>query len=83
MIVKNGRQVAEIVYRYDAECVPLSYKNNMVAYIKDSSSPKLCSATLKVCLFSVLGTLIFRISFDHRSIQYIFCASTLDIEDTS
>lgn len=48
VVLHTSRSVAEIVYRYDAECVPLSYKNNMVAYIKDSSSPKLCSATLKV-----------------------------------
>lgn len=66
-------QVAEIVYRYDTECVPVSYKNNMVAYIKDSSVPKLCSFSIKVCLYFVLSTLIFGFCIEHIVPLTIFC----------
>ncbi|KGN49419.1 putative ALA-interacting subunit 2 isoform X1 [Cucumis sativus] len=48
LVLHTSHSVAEIVYRYDTECVPVSYKNNMVAYIKDSSVPKLCSFSIKV-----------------------------------
>lgn len=64
-------QVAEIVYRYDTECVPVSYKNNMVAYIKDSSTPKLCSFSLKVCLSFVLSN-IFRFCIGHVPLSIFF-----------
>ncbi|XP_077253845.1 putative ALA-interacting subunit 2 isoform X2 [Tasmannia lanceolata] len=43
-----SQSVVEIVYRYDTECIPESFRSNKVAYIKDSSISKNCNQTLKV-----------------------------------
>ncbi|KAL3624778.1 putative ALA-interacting subunit 2 [Castilleja foliolosa] len=43
-----SQSVVEIVYRYDAECVPESFRSNKLAYIKDDSIPKNCSKSLKI-----------------------------------
>ncbi|KAA8519450.1 hypothetical protein F0562_013675 [Nyssa sinensis] len=43
-----SQSVVEIVDRYDTECIPKPFKSNKVAYIKDSSIPKICSRLLKV-----------------------------------
>ncbi|XP_071690122.1 putative ALA-interacting subunit 2 isoform X3 [Rutidosis leptorrhynchoides] len=43
-----SQSVNEIVDRYDADCVPDSFKNNKVAYIKNASMPKSCHRYLKV-----------------------------------
>ncbi|XAR72498.1 hypothetical protein NMG60_11019156 [Bertholletia excelsa] len=43
-----SQNVVEIVNRYDAECIPGSFKSNKVAYIKDSSITKNCTLFLKV-----------------------------------
>ncbi|KAL6542701.1 hypothetical protein OROHE_010221 [Orobanche hederae] len=40
--------VVEIVYRYDAECVPESFRGNKLAYIKDDLIPKNCTKHLKI-----------------------------------
>lgn len=40
--------VAEIVDRYDVECIPEVYRGNKVAYIKDGSISKNCTRTIKV-----------------------------------
>ncbi|KAJ4841083.1 putative ALA-interacting subunit 2 [Turnera subulata] len=46
--LRASRTVVEIVYRYDADCVPEAFKGNKVSYIKDSSLPKNCTRALKV-----------------------------------
>ncbi|KAI3466840.1 hypothetical protein Pfo_023503 [Paulownia fortunei] len=43
-----SQSVVEIVYRYDAECVPESFRSNKLAYIKDDLIPKNCSKSLKI-----------------------------------
>ncbi|KAL6637995.1 hypothetical protein ACP70R_025567 [Stipagrostis hirtigluma subsp. patula] len=43
-----SKHVAEIVHRYDADCVPNAYRGNKQAYIKDSSIPKNCTLEVKV-----------------------------------
>ncbi|GKV36928.1 hypothetical protein SLEP1_g45012 [Rubroshorea leprosula] len=43
-----SRSVVEIVYRYDAECVPKAFRGNKVSYIKNGSIPKNCYRSLKV-----------------------------------
>ncbi|XP_022146609.1 putative ALA-interacting subunit 2 isoform X2 [Momordica charantia] len=48
VVLQASRSVVEIVYRYDTECVPVSFRNNMVAYIKDSSASKSCSFSLEI-----------------------------------
>uniref|UniRef100_A0A0Q3MWH9 ALA-interacting subunit n=1 Tax=Setaria italica TaxID=4555 RepID=A0A0Q3MWH9_SETIT len=40
--------VAEIIRRYDVDCVPNAYRGNKQAYIKDSSISKNCSLEVKV-----------------------------------
>ncbi|KAL2252115.1 UNVERIFIED_CONTAM: putative ALA-interacting subunit 2 [Sesamum indicum] len=40
--------VVEIVYRYDVECVPVLYRSNKLAYIKNNLIPKNCSKSLKI-----------------------------------
>ncbi|KAK1326379.1 putative ALA-interacting subunit 2 [Acorus calamus] len=46
--LRVSQSVIEIVERYDVECIPEEYKNNKVAYIRDSSISKNCSRILKV-----------------------------------
>lgn len=43
-----SQSVVEIVDRYDNECIPEPFRSNKVAYIKDTSSPKNCTRSLKV-----------------------------------
>ncbi|KAJ0611740.1 putative CDC50/LEM3 family protein [Helianthus annuus] len=43
-----SQSVTEIVDRYDIDCVPDTFKNNKVAYIKNASTPKSCHRYLKV-----------------------------------
>ncbi|KAJ4811381.1 LEM3 (ligand-effect modulator 3) family protein / CDC50 family protein [Rhynchospora pubera] len=43
-----SESVVEIAYRYDVDCVPESYKNDKVAYIKDSSVSKNCTRRIRV-----------------------------------
>jgi hypothetical protein len=43
-------QVAEIIHRYDVDCVPNAYRGNRQAYIKDSSILKNCTLQAKVKL---------------------------------
>ncbi|GAB4840651.1 Putative ALA-interacting subunit 2 [Ancistrocladus abbreviatus] len=43
-----SHNVVEIVDRYDAECIPDTFKGNKVEYIEDDSLPKNCSRYLKV-----------------------------------
>ncbi|KAL6562413.1 ALA-interacting subunit 3 [Orobanche gracilis] len=42
-----SRDVVEIIYRYDSECVPLDSRNNKVGFIQ-SSQDKTCNRVLKV-----------------------------------
>ena len=46
-------QVAEIVHRYDIDCVPNAYRSNKQAYIKDSSISKKCIQKLKVLCYQI------------------------------
>jgi hypothetical protein len=46
-----GVQVAEIVHRYDIDCVPNAYKGNKQAYIKDSSISKICIQKVQVLCY--------------------------------
>jgi hypothetical protein len=46
-------QVAEIVHRYDVDCVPNAYRGNKQAYIKDSSIPKNCIQEVKVIRYLI------------------------------
>ncbi|XP_062212623.1 putative ALA-interacting subunit 2 [Phragmites australis] len=43
-----SNHVAEIVHRYDVDCVPNAYKGNKQAYIKDSSISKNCTQEVMV-----------------------------------
>lgn len=52
----------EILDRYDIECVPESYRNNKVAYIKDSSISKNCKRLIKV-KFMLCSMLMFQHSW--------------------
>jgi hypothetical protein len=49
-----GVQVAEIVHRYDIDCVPNAYKGNKQAYIKDSSISKKCIQKVQVLCYQTL-----------------------------
>ncbi|CAN1145746.1 Putative ALA-interacting subunit 2 [Linum perenne] len=46
--LRASRSVVEIVERYDADCVPTTFKENKISYITDSSIPKNCSKKLQV-----------------------------------
>ncbi|CAK9135514.1 unnamed protein product [Ilex paraguariensis] len=46
--LQASQSVVEIVDSYDTDCIPDPFKNNKVAYIKDSSIPKKCFRFLKV-----------------------------------
>ncbi|KAK6264451.1 hypothetical protein SCA6_019885 [Theobroma cacao] len=46
--LRASRSVVEIVDRYDAECVPESFRIDKVSYVQDDSIPKNCSRFLKV-----------------------------------
>ncbi|KAJ8470150.1 hypothetical protein OPV22_024493 [Ensete ventricosum] len=46
--LRASESVVEILDRYDIECVPESYRNNKVAYIKDSSISKNCKRLIKI-----------------------------------
>jgi hypothetical protein len=46
-------QVAEIVRRYDVDCVPNAYRGNKQAYIKDNSIPKNCIQEVKVIQYLI------------------------------
>lgn len=46
-------QVAEIVHRYDIDCVPNAYRSNKQAYIKDSSISKKCIQKVKVVSYQI------------------------------
>ncbi|KAL6553162.1 putative ALA-interacting subunit 2 [Orobanche gracilis] len=43
-----SQSIVEIVYRYDAECVPEPFRGNKLAYIKDDLIPKNCTKHLKI-----------------------------------
>ncbi|XP_051134845.1 putative ALA-interacting subunit 2 [Andrographis paniculata] len=43
-----SRSVVEVVYRYDGECIPESFRSNKLAYIMDSSIHKNCTIYLKI-----------------------------------
>ncbi|XP_048532076.1 putative ALA-interacting subunit 2 [Triticum urartu] len=46
--LQASNRVAEIVHRYDIDCVPNAYRSNKQAYIKDSSISKKCIQKVKV-----------------------------------
>ncbi|KAL6894206.1 hypothetical protein ACP4OV_008304 [Aristida adscensionis] len=46
--LRASNHVAEIIRRYDVDCVPNVYRGNKQAYIKDSSIPKNCTLEVKV-----------------------------------
>ncbi|TVU44709.1 hypothetical protein EJB05_04175 [Eragrostis curvula] len=46
--LRASTRVAEIVHRYDADCVPNAYRGNKQAYIKDSSISKNCTQEVKI-----------------------------------
>ncbi|GAV61754.1 CDC50 domain-containing protein [Cephalotus follicularis] len=43
-----SERVVEIVYQYEADCVPADYSNNVLAYIQSSDTNKTCTRTLTV-----------------------------------
>ncbi|XP_062214395.1 putative ALA-interacting subunit 2 isoform X2 [Phragmites australis] len=47
-IIIMAVKVAEIIHRYDVDCIPNGYKGNKQAYIKDSSISKNCTQEVKV-----------------------------------
>nr|CAD1841527.1 unnamed protein product [Ananas comosus var. bracteatus] len=46
--LRASESVVEIVNRYDIECIPVPYRSNKVAYIRDSSISKNCTLKIKV-----------------------------------
>uniref|UniRef100_A0ACD6A9Z4 Uncharacterized protein n=1 Tax=Avena sativa TaxID=4498 RepID=A0ACD6A9Z4_AVESA len=46
--LQASNSVAEIVHRYDIDCVPSAYRRNKQAYIKDSSISKKCIQQVQV-----------------------------------
>ncbi|MQM08555.1 hypothetical protein Taro_041412, partial [Colocasia esculenta] len=46
--LRASQIIVEIEDRYDNDCVPMEFRSNKVAYIKDSSISKNCTRTLKV-----------------------------------
>lgn len=55
-------QIAEIIYRYDVDCVPDAYRGNRQAYIKDSSISKNCTLEAKVDRYVIVTEVIFILS---------------------
>ena len=55
-------QVAEIIHRYDFDCVPNAYRGNWQAYIKDSSISKNCTLQAKVDCYVIITEVIFILS---------------------
>ncbi|CAM0876659.1 unnamed protein product [Alopecurus aequalis] len=45
--LQASNSVAEIIHRYDIDCIPDAHKGNKQAYIKDSSIPKKCIQHVK------------------------------------
>lgn len=48
LCLQTSNHIAEIIYRYDVDCVPDAYRGNRQAYIKDSSISKNCTLEAKV-----------------------------------
>ncbi|KAL8129497.1 hypothetical protein V2J09_018652 [Rumex salicifolius] len=48
LTLQASQSVVEIVYRYDADCVPHPFKRNKVGYIQDDSISKNCTYSIKV-----------------------------------
>lgn len=46
----TGMQVVEIVYRYDQDCVPETYRGNVTSYIQNSLTNKTCIENITVSL---------------------------------
>jgi len=51
--LQASNSVAEIVHRYDIDCVPNAYRRNKQAYIKDNSISKKCIQQVQVLCYQI------------------------------